>query len=416
MICDNKGALASSFGYKHINPRWACYDLLCMIRFHLANSTLKWRHRHIKGHQDDNRKYDDLDIISQANVDVDILAKEELNRDREVSDEQVLLGQCWRIKNVTNGEYIQGNIESALRRLIYEDIMKDIWGNKLSIRRTIKPDEWLLLQKVNTAHLEWEHFFSIKYLSGILPTKVNMVQRKHAEDPTCPCCEEIENTEHILQCQSVTQGETFTRESVNLTNYLLDVTSWEVRGAIIELLEAYREQRDILYHCNWNDMVTLAITKQYDMGPRAFFGGIWTQEWITEQDNFHKTLKTKKKGTTVVAEIIRKVQKVVRELWYNRNDELHMNEQSRINKEKSNEINTQIDILLRRKRLIPLGHLAPADRKYFKRKTQNLKRMRNNRKERWAKDAEAILDKYDTENNSAQVRAFRSYFMHRDDG
>ena len=78
MICDNKGALASAFGYRHINPRWKCYDLLCMIRFHIANSPIKWKHRHVKGHQDDSVPYDELDVISQANVDVDNLAKIEL--------------------------------------------------------------------------------------------------------------------------------------------------------------------------------------------------------------------------------------------------------------------------------------------------------------------------------------------------
>ena len=42
--------------------------------------------------------------------------------------------------------------------------------------------------------------------------------------------------------------------------------------------------------------------------------------------------------------------------------------------------------------------------------------MRLTQKERWVTDAEAIMNKYDKENESAQVQAFRSYFMHRDDG
>ena len=90
------------------------------------------------------------------------------------------------------------------------------------------------------------------------------------------------------------------------------------------------------------------------MGQQAFFSGIWMLEWTSKQDEFHKTIKTRKKGTTVVVEIIRQVQKVIREMWHNRNNELHKNEQSRINEEKSNEINSQIDILFRRKRSIPL--------------------------------------------------------------
>ena len=80
MICDNKGALDSSFGFKQINPRWQCYDLLCMIRFHIANSPVKWKKKHVKGHQDKTTPYNDLDVISQANIDVDRLAKLELEK------------------------------------------------------------------------------------------------------------------------------------------------------------------------------------------------------------------------------------------------------------------------------------------------------------------------------------------------
>ena len=104
MICDNKGALASSFGYKKINPRWKCYDLLCMTRFQLKNSPLKWTHKHVKGHQDNNTTYENLDIISQANVDVDTLAKIELLRNRQVDDGKVLPGQCWKLKHTEGGE------------------------------------------------------------------------------------------------------------------------------------------------------------------------------------------------------------------------------------------------------------------------------------------------------------------------
>ena len=42
--------------------------------------------------------------------------------------------------------------------------------------------------------------------------------------------------------------------------------------------------------------------------------------------------------------------------------------------------------------------------------------MRIGRKERWIRDAELVLHKYNEENETEQVRRFRSYFMHRDDG
>ena len=159
MICDNKGVLASSFGHKQINPRWKSYDLLCMIRFRLANSPIKWKNKHIKGHQDNNTPYADLDIISQANVNVDTLAKIELQRNREVDDHQVLPGQCWKLLNSTDGERIQGNIESSLWQVIYEDEMKNFWKTKFGLVRDISQAEWKLMKKVNIAHQEWEHLF-----------------------------------------------------------------------------------------------------------------------------------------------------------------------------------------------------------------------------------------------------------------
>ena len=83
-----------------------------MIRFHIANSPIKWSHKHVKGHQDTNTPYNDLGMISQANVDIDLLAKIELRRNREIDESKVLPGQCWRLKTIT-GERIQGNIEES---------------------------------------------------------------------------------------------------------------------------------------------------------------------------------------------------------------------------------------------------------------------------------------------------------------
>ena len=130
MICDSKGALASAFGYKHINPRWQCYDLLCMIKFLLHNSPIQWRHEHVKGHQDDNTTYKNLDLLSQANVDLNKLAKIELRRNRPVDDTQVLPGQCWQIRNRDNDELIHGDIESSIRTVLYKERMKQFWVKK----------------------------------------------------------------------------------------------------------------------------------------------------------------------------------------------------------------------------------------------------------------------------------------------
>ena len=115
--------------------------------------------------------------------------------------------------------------------------------------------------------------------------------------------------------------------------------------------------------------------------------------------------------------MIKQVQKLQREMWYSQNEVLHKDEQSRSLQSRIMKVYNMITSLFQRKRNIPQNQLAAAkNRKYFRHQIQVIKKMRLTRKERWAQDAEAILNKYDKENESAQVRAFRSYFMHRDDG
>ena len=85
MGCDNTGTLSAIFGWKNPTLRWASYDLICMIKYRLKQSLIQCVKKHVKGHQDDHKKFKDLDEWSQANVLADQLAKAEL-RMRNVVD------------------------------------------------------------------------------------------------------------------------------------------------------------------------------------------------------------------------------------------------------------------------------------------------------------------------------------------
>jgi hypothetical protein len=66
--CDNKGALVASFGWKYPTPRWASYDLVRMIRHHLALLPIQWEGQYVKGHQEDSTKEEELDKWALANI------------------------------------------------------------------------------------------------------------------------------------------------------------------------------------------------------------------------------------------------------------------------------------------------------------------------------------------------------------
>ena len=91
-------------------------------------------------------------------------------------------------------------------------------------------------------------------------------------------------------------------------------------------------------------------------------------------------LKTRKHGIMMVVKMIKNLQRLIRGMWYCRNDALHKDKQSQINKAHSLKYNLLIDKLFLQKRTIPTGLLAQADRKYFRRDMQVIKRMKLTRK------------------------------------
>ena len=68
----------------------------------------------------------------------------------------------------------------------------------------------------------------------------------------------------------------------------------------------------------------------------------------------------------MIAKIITKIQKLIREMWYSRNNKLHKNEDSRANRDKAEELNAMIETILLRRRNIPTRLLVPGDRHYFR--------------------------------------------------
>jgi hypothetical protein len=75
MACDCLSALHNIFDHNIDKPSQPHYDLLHSCRLLIAESPATWYSRHVRGHQDDHKRYEDLDCWEQLNVDMDTLAK-----------------------------------------------------------------------------------------------------------------------------------------------------------------------------------------------------------------------------------------------------------------------------------------------------------------------------------------------------
>ena len=125
------------------------------------------------------------------------------------------------------------------------------------------------------------------------------------------------------------------------------------------------------------------------------------------QASSFRHIKSRKSARKWIAGKVIIIQSILMEMWFVRNEELHNNKESTINKKVHRELNLNIDQIYRDKphpRLLPV-----ADNLFFRRNVANVKRLRREQKERWVKDAKGLLTAYkDLEND--QTRIFNRFF------
>jgi len=73
--CDCEGAVKECERCQKPTCRWTSYDIACRIKYELREwHRFKYYFKHVDGHQDEIKKYKDLDEWKSANVDADTLA------------------------------------------------------------------------------------------------------------------------------------------------------------------------------------------------------------------------------------------------------------------------------------------------------------------------------------------------------
>ena len=73
--CDCTSALRNSFEHKTVKPAQPHADLVQAVQKALKDSHLEWKWRYVKAHQDDKRKWHQLDSWERLNVQMDTTAK-----------------------------------------------------------------------------------------------------------------------------------------------------------------------------------------------------------------------------------------------------------------------------------------------------------------------------------------------------
>lgn len=405
LYCDSKGALCAAFGHKRPTPRWSSFDLVRRIREAIRKSPIGWRYRHVKGHQDDSRKFQELDVDAQGNVLVDYLASRKL-RERMTAELTHLPSQePWML--FIAGKQICGNVDKRLHIEIFKPLMRAKWT---SIFR---------LDEQQAARCEWSIFFRslnnfpshrlitlIKYNARLLPVGVNLKRRRHAMTSTCEYCQTEETHEHLISCNHPDVETVFADILHEVHTWLLLHTSASIAEDIIAVTQTFRQGSD---HRSVAEHPSDRVRDQVLLGPSAFFAGLWTECWIRDHRQHYTDIKSRKDPSTWLTRIINRIQTIPLEMWAIRNKIRHTNGNSQERQRQNDELNSEIDRIFEKK---PHDRLmAHCDIRFFRKHTkESVKSMKIHRKTNWISGANLILLKYQR-NTTTQSERFTSYFQ-----
>ena len=408
--CDNKGALEASFGWKTPNPNWACFDLVSEIRNQLRLSPITWTMKHVKGHQDSDKAYEQLSVEAQANVIVDKKAKEELSKEETPQEQSPRSGDMWHL--TCAGHRITGDTETRLRYYMQETESKLWWCNKLKVpAEYYQQVSWPVYNGYRKNTPRWIHTWSVKFGADILPTRRNIVRRGHGKNHECPCCgEPNETAQHLFLCQDAEMHKAFEEEMDKISDYLQITTSNAIKTHLLSTLRWFRTGNatngaaGAAPHSSLQDQ---AAFHQRRLGLTASLNGIWHNDWITSQHIYLRQIRSRCSARVWMIRFAILCQKMLHTLWKVRNEAIHRREDSDNNKRRNADLDSKITEIFRS--LPNLRLLPQSDAAFFKRGEEKIKRYRLTRKELWIEDATRIRDAFH-DSLDAQSASFLNYF------
>lgn len=266
--------------------------------------------------------------------------------------------------------------------------------------------------------MDWELFFGsvqtqnkssqaflTKYNSRTLPVGTNLKRRKHALSDICPCCGEIETHDHLIKCGHSDMEQTYNKAYQDICAYMHSGTNGALCDGVLQLLDFFRTDTEDHLHDNG---MQIALDQQRH-GARAFFAGLWINQWRSRQERYYESVKSTRSPKIWMTRLVHKVHNIPFSMWKMRNTILHQSNENYIHQEQNNDLDHMIDIIFARK---PHARsMTHCDNKYFTRYgIEKVKKMKIRRKINWVTGANLILDKY-TRVSMTQTERFMSYFQ-----
>ena len=344
--CDGAGALKQALEKEgEVEPTWQQFDLIAAIRDWKQHSPVKWKTRHILGHQDDNPNHV-LDRWATLNCEMDRRAKEHHQQHylNQQMYQQNIAGEPWRL--LINGDKICRNFKLTIIDHVRGTRAKKYWDRKNRFKEGSSADvDWQATGDAMKSMPRARQHWLTKHASGFCATGKMMKRRGEWTTAKCPRCdEEIEDNQHVLQCRGAGAKEQWQEGIKSLRKWTTEQgTSCDISAAISDGLQAwYNNETPELD--GYSREIQEVMQLQTKIGWQALLEGCPARGWAELQAEAYAGFGSKKSGRRWVAALIKKLAETAWQMWDHRNAVNTNNETAMASLEINNRIRSEFNL------------------------------------------------------------------------
>lgn len=293
---------------------------------------IKWTRQHVKGHQDREIKYKDLDPWAKANVRADHLAEDMRNRMQRMDERPApnrMPGEGWRV--IIDGRTLRQDVDEAIYEHRYREKCIAYWKRKGRINKGQDQEiDWEAYGKaakmMPRAKTQWTH----KHFLGFEANNYMLHKFGKRNDPICPQCDQVERYNHTLRCTAIQAKKTYKKVQQSYADWLENTTDPYIGQAIIKVLQATREGRPAKVQELWPDDVRQLVNQQQRVGGISFAEGRIHRQWEGIQAKYLEKMHSRRSPRRWVIQLIQKTWMVSWDMWDQRNDMVHNHKDTKL--------------------------------------------------------------------------------------
>lgn len=300
-------------------------DIIRAIRRLVKEIPVKVNFEHVDGHQDRQKKMEQLGAMEQLNVLMDSRAKQHVEaildmEERPSPDQRILMEgwQCW-----VQGIKITSDPGPAIRKLIFGRELKAHLIKKG--RLTSEGFELIDWEAIGDASKNLPALYRLwvtKHVSGFCGVGKMMKLWKFWEHNKCPCCqEENETTLHLIYCEDEGMIMTWQDSLEDLDTWLVEE---KTAPKIAECIRKTLTPREPTAFEDFGEGLASQAAKDQDkIGWFHFVEGKIATSWETAQHEFYMRRGSDKSGRTWAAGLVTQLYTLAHNQWTCRNGVLH---------------------------------------------------------------------------------------------